>query len=239
MATALNPESYKRDNQTVMLGDAVTGWRSSLGLDGVTLPPAPPFDHEADTRQRVHAARRERWEKSCPVIYRQSDWSHPGLIKNRAQIERVLKWSCAEPKGLLLSGATGLGKTRALWALADKLTNDGVDVRVFPSAEFFRRAQEFVNYGRDESAAWIQAIIEIPVLALDDLGQEGLVQSKENWAQSIFLQILDGRLCAAKPTLISTNLTASDLAGGQANSVRANPMIRRLLDLCEVIKFEA
>jgi len=55
----------------------------------------------------------------------------------------------------------------------------------------------------------------------------------------VFFRMLDLRLGArpARPLIITTNLTAAQIAAGQAG-VRADPLLRRLLDLCEVVKFK-
>ena len=73
---------------------------------GITLDPnAPRIDPEEDTRRRIKAARAELWERICPKEMKVSDWSHPRLKPNKAQIDRVLNWQ-ADGKGLLLSGPT-------------------------------------------------------------------------------------------------------------------------------------
>ncbi len=229
------------ENAIASVGSVLADLRPEIGLDAADTPTASePFDHEAYTRARVREARAERWELQCPSALKTSDWDHPSLLPNREAIERVRSWSADSAKGLLISGATGLGKSRAFWSLLQRLmVTEGREVSVFHSTDFFRDMQEQVNYGRDESAAWSRCMSAVPILALDDFGQEATLSARADWAQAVFMRLLDTRLGEGRPILITTNLGAADLAGGQVNGVRANPLVRRLLDLCEVVKFRA
>ena len=81
---------------------------------------ATPFDGEAATLAFLADARKRdaiaRFESAVPPAMRESDWAHAAMAPNRAQIDRVLAHQVGA-KGLLLSGRTGRGKTRSMWAL--------------------------------------------------------------------------------------------------------------------------
>jgi DNA replication protein DnaC len=185
-----------------------------------------------------------RWQTACPVEYQDSDWQHPQLAAYRPQIERVLAWRpIAGGKGMLLTGPTGRGKTRSMWALVKALSEECKEVRVWHSTDFFAKLQEQVNFGRDDALGWVQAVARRKILVIDDLGQESVMAAKADWAQSWFFRLLDIRLGEELPIIITTNLTADAIAcQGDTQSrkgLRADPLIRRLLDLCDIVKFEA
>jgi DNA replication protein DnaC len=194
-----------------------------------------------DPQKDILAARKRkmiyRFAANCPPAARRSDWNHPRLEINREQINRVRSWQPGR-RGLLITGPTGRGKSRSFWSLLHRLmVKEHKDVHVFQAHDFFQQIQLQMNYGRDDSAAFVKAYSNVPILALDDWGQEVVPFARENHCQGIFFQILDRRDGAGLPIIITTNLTANDIAERQGDGNRADPMLRRLVDSCEIIKF--
>jgi DNA replication protein DnaC len=100
-----------------------------------------PVDYEAASLSYLAEARKRdaiaRYDASVPVAMRESDWGHAGMAANRAQIERVLGHQVGA-KGLLLSGRTGRGKTRSMWALMRRLAcEEARDIRYFHAGDWF------------------------------------------------------------------------------------------------------
>lgn len=204
-------------------------------LDGA---PQGQIDLERIAREYEARAKAEdaelRWKSACPPALQSTDWEHPAL--NRAACDAVHAYSLGF-KGILASGPTGRGKSRAIWALMRRLAVcEGIEARYWHSSEFFATLQGKINYGRDEAQGWVEAVARRRIVFIDDLGQEAIQTSRQEWAQSWFFRFLDIRVGEKLPLFITTNLTAQDIAGSQSN-VRANPLLRRLLDLCDVIKF--
>jgi DNA replication protein DnaC len=150
-------------------------------------------------------------------------------------------------RGLIVSGPTGLGKTRACVALMRRLLVDEVrDIKIYHATEFFSKMKEFDRYGRDDVEPWLRELTWASGVFIDDYGQEALQVSKEDWARSWFFRFLDLMLGCKKPLIITTNLSARDMM--EANTMtrgadfrakmRAEPLLRRLLDLCEPVKFQ-
>lgn len=202
----------------------------------------PEIRHDWDevSSRYLRDARRktaeDRWRNSCPPALQESDWNCAELAPFRAAIDRVLCYRYGK-KGLLLSGPTGTGKSRAAWQLIYRLgVIDGLETRSMAAAEFFYKLNDQVNYGHDDACAWVKRLAGIPVLFLDDLGQEAVIKSKEEWAKSWFFQLLDMRLGLGLPLFVTTNLSAAELAeyGG---GVRGDPLVRRLLELCDPVVF--
>ena len=198
------------------------------GASGTDGPPkvAPP--HLTDGMRY--------FEQFCPVAYKEFDPEHPNLIKNRDAINAVLSYQFST-KGLLLTGPTNKGKTRVAWQLLKRLyADDGVECRWYHSMDFFSKLQEFVSYGRDDAREWVSAVANRRVVFIDDLGQEANLKSREEWAEGWFFRFLDWRLERKLPLIITTNLTAKDIANKQGD-IRSDPLLRRMLDVCDVVKF--
>ena len=202
---------------------------------------ATPFDHErASTDFLAEARKRDaiaRFDFAVPPTMRESDWGHAGMAANRAQIELVLAHKVGA-KGLLLSGRTGRGKTRSMWALMRRLAHEEArDIRYFHAQDWFAQLQSCLNYGRDDARGWVEAVARRPVVYIDDLGQEAMQTARSDWAMSWFMRFLDIRVSERLPLYVTTNLDAQGIAERGASSVRGDPMVRRLIEICEPIKF--
>jgi DNA replication protein DnaC len=200
-----------------------------------------PFDGEAATLAFLAEARKRdaiaRFDSAVPPAMRESDWAHAGMTPNRAQIERVLGHQVGL-KGLLLSGRTGRGKTRSMWALMRRLAcEEARDVRYFHAQDWFATLQGCLNYGRDDARGWVDAVARRPIVFIDDLGQEAIQTARSEWAMSWFMRFLDIRVSERLPLYVTTNLDAQGIAERGASSVRGDPMVRRLIEICEPIKF--
>ena len=187
-------------------------------------------------------------------------WTDPRLAANAAQIEAVRSWdfdvasgvvrvnkevavadprfTSNDPPGLLLIGPTGRGKTRALFALMERLTERGRQFGYWFAGDWFAELGRQVRYGRDEAAEWVDGF-DMPVLIMDDIGQEAVLARNEPWAYSNFFRLLDFRLGRGLPLIVSSNLNSEQLAAGgsERGGVRKDPLVRRLCDLCRVVRF--
>ena len=202
---------------------------------------ATPFDGEAASAHFLAEARKRdaiaRFDSAVPPTMRESDWGHAGMLANRAQIERVLAHQVGA-KGLLLSGRTGRGKTRSMWALMRRLAHDEArDIRYFHASDWFSQLQACLTYGRDDARGWVDAVARRPIVFVDDLGQEAIQTARSEWAMSWFMRFLDIRVSERLPLYVTTNLDAQGIAERGASSVRGDPMVRRLIEICEPIKF--
>jgi DNA replication protein DnaC len=200
-----------------------------------------PVDYEAASLSYLAEARKRdaiaRYEASVPPAMRASDWAHPTLALNREQIGRVLAHKVGQ-RGLLLTGRTGRGKTRAMWALLRRLAcEEARDIRYFHAQDWFAQLQGCLNYGRDDARGWVEAVARRPIVFIDDLGQEAMQTARSEWALSWFLRFLDIRVSERLPLYVTTNLDAQGIAERGASSVRGDPMVRRLIEICEPVKF--
>jgi len=219
------------------------------------LTPTPPgfvpmTDAERDTYQsrRSIALRREQaadWFAGvCPSAYHpdRTDWSHKGIAPYLTQIARVRGWqppppNSSAPPGLILSGDTFRGKSRAMFALMHRLRVDELrPCAFFTAAGFFARLGEQVKFGRDDAREWIDGVARHPFFFLDDLGQEAVLTSRQDHARQWFFNFLDIRRGERLPLFVSTNLTAAQISNTPGD-MRSDPLLSRLLELCDPVKF--
>ena len=210
------------------------------GIVPVDFKPIP-VDYEAASLSYIAEARKRdaiaRYNASVPPGMRETDWAHPAMVPNAEAIGRVLAHQVGA-KGLLLTGRTGRGKTRAMWALLRRLAcEEARDVRYFHAQDWFSSLHGCLNYGRDEARGWVEAVARRPIVFVDDLGQEAIQTARSEWAMSWFLRFLDIRVSERLPLYVTTNLDAQGIAERGASSVRGDPMVRRLVEICEPIKF--
>ncbi len=132
-----------------------------------------------------------------------------------AQMEKVFR-ACksygekfrANSPSLLFKGGTGLGKTHLSLAIAAKAIEKGFGV-VYGSAQSFAVALEKERFDRDipEDGGTNAQLIDCDLLILDDLGTE----FPSAYVNAALYNIVNARMLADKPTIISTNLSLKEL----------------------------
>lgn len=109
-------------------------------------------------------------------------------------------------ESLYFSGATGLGKTHLSLAIANVVVRKGYNV-IYDSAQnlFSKIEKEFFSY--DKSSAFEEKMMNCDLLIIDDLGSE----FSTSFTVSELYNIVNTRLNTGRPTIISTNLTSTEL----------------------------
>lgn len=115
-------------------------------------------------------------------------------------------------RSMLLRGGTGLGKTFLSACMARQIADRGFSV-VYDTAVAAFEAFELSKFHRDSTDADAAAdkcsgILSCELMILDDLGTEMTTQ----FTQSALYTIVNTRLRASRPTIISTNLSAEEMA---------------------------
>ncbi|MBR1496987.1 MAG: ATP-binding protein [Oscillospiraceae bacterium] len=113
---------------------------------------------------------------------------------------------------LLLQGGTGLGKTFLSRCVARVVSGRGFSVDYEPAQAAFA-AFEAQKFSRDpetweRSSQQVEKMLNCDLLILDDLGTEMTTA----FTQSALYNILNTRLSAGKKTIVSTNLSDTELA---------------------------
>ena len=110
-------------------------------------------------------------------------------------------------KSLLFMGNTGLGKTHLSLAIANVVINRGYSV-IYGTAQNILRDLQNENFGRTDNLRYFEnEILSTDLLIIDDLGTE----FKNQFTVSCLYNIINSRLCAKLPTIISTNYTFEEL----------------------------
>ena len=109
---------------------------------------------------------------------------------------------------LLFVGGTGLGKTFLSACIARTVADRGCSVIYETSARLFSKLEQARFNPTEESRREAEKFQECDLLILDDLGTEMPGQ----FVTSALYSLLNDRLLAGKPMVISTNLTVEELS---------------------------
>ena len=124
--------------------------------------------------------------------------------------------------GLLLYGDVGTGKSFYACCIANEIINryqEQVYVTTIPT--LIAALQSFDN--RDAMLATIESVT---LLVLDDLGAE----RETSFAEEQLFTIVDHRLLAGKPTIITTNLSLKEIKN--PNTLSQRRIFDRVLEMC-------
>ena len=110
-----------------------------------------------------------------------------------------------DSESLMLFGNAGLGKTHAALAIAGIVLEKDLDVIYVSSPDFFAKL-EALHFGSDpggEEETLLQTAAGADLLILDDLGTE----FNSSFFLSTLYSLLNNRLGAHLPTIVTTNIT--------------------------------
>lgn len=107
---------------------------------------------------------------------------------------------------LLLRGKTGLGKTHLSLSIASAVLERGYSVIYGSAPDLFRKIEQ-EHFGREHDDDTINLLQSTDLLILDDLGAE----FDSQFYASVVYNLINSRLNANRPTIVSTNLDAAEL----------------------------
>lgn len=145
--------------------------------------------------------------------YSDEKYSNPKINKSERRIMQDNLEECisyaenfdGKGKGLLMMGATGLGKTHLSLAIANRLIERGFCVAYGSVPEIIRRLDR-EQFGKAEGDTMSLAL-ECDLLILDDLGAE----NSTDHAVSILYEVINARQNRGLPILVNTNLTMDEI----------------------------
>ena len=121
---------------------------------------------------------------------------------------RCEKWADSYPevqsRDMLLTGPSGLGKSFLMHAMAARLIERGINVLMISAYSFLQMARKC----HFEAEDGVRELMDVPVLMVDDLGSEPLMQ---NITVEQFFHLINERQSRGLSTVISTNLTLKEL----------------------------
>ena len=110
-------------------------------------------------------------------------------------------------RNLLLCGEGGLGKTFLLNCIFERVTARGGSAVRITAFRMFEAMRE-QHVGNDDKFDGFSALIESPLLLIDDLGTEPMMR---NITVEYLFTLLNERAAAKRHTVVATNLTPSQL----------------------------
>ena len=184
---------------------------------------------EENEREAKEATERriQAWVHLCPPAYLAIDRSR---LPDPSRLDAVLAWECG-PRGLVLHGDTGRGKTRCAWALLAREFANGRSVVAMDSMAGLRYAAMYSESARLVEK-WLESAIATDILLLDDVFKTKLTDSFEG----VIFTLVDQRIANDRPVILTSNDTGTTLAGRMTQD-RANPLLRRLREHCKQISF--
>ena len=174
----------------------------------------------------------QSFERFDASVAPEADGQRDRLVKARNLCQRYADaFPDTECRNLLLTGEGGLGKTFLLNCIFGRVTSRGfsaVRVTAFRMFEAMRRQ----HVGNEENYDGFSALIETPLLLIDDLGTEPMMR---NITLEYLFTLLNERIAAKRHTVIATNLTPPQLKERYGERVAS-----RLLDrsICAPVQFK-
>ncbi|MCA1064459.1 primosomal protein DnaI (plasmid) [Rossellomorea sp. AcN35-11] len=145
--------------------------------------------------------------------------------------------------GIYLYGWFGSGKTFMMWALMNYLSQKrGINSIIVYVPDFVRELKSSFNNKEINIEDKINAMKEVPILVLDDIGAESLTP----WVRDeVIGPLLDFRVNHKLPTLFTSNKNLKDLhdslaftsANGKENQ-KADRIMERIENYCNVLHTE-
>ena len=116
----------------------------------------------------------------------------------------------ADSENLFFTGEPGRGKTYMANCIANELLSSGHSVIYHTAYKLFQFLEDykFGNIDRETYAENYRAIYDSDMLIIDDLGTEYITA----YTCAVFFDVLNSRMLNNKKTLISTNLSMSDMS---------------------------
>lgn len=188
------------------------------------------FHALADQKRVAKEAEAERlsgWNALCPPSYRDTD---PAKLPLPRVLEKVLRWPYG-PRGLVLHGKTGKGKSRCAWLLLKREYDRGRTIMVLDHAAAYEYAAKF-DRSNTEAALWVERLSKVSLLLLDDVFKAKFTDSFE---QALFTIV--GTRCEHKLPIILTTNDVGDSLTQRMTSDRGAAMVRRLRDHADAVAF--
>lgn len=175
--------------------------------------------------------RLDEWVALCPREFRtREEAGNTDIARMDSEApnwRKLLEWQFGD-RGLLVRGESGRCKTRAMWRLIRQLFLARKSVIAMTAARFDRECRDVG--GNFNLTTWFDRLASVDALFIDDLGKGAWTQATE--AQ--FFDLVETRTRDGMPMLVTSNDNGATLAARLSDG-RAEPLIRRLRDYCEVV----
>lgn len=172
-----------------------------------------------ENKAKSDAFKKDRWDKICPPLYRQTDRQR---IENKDLLKDIMNWNPVRGLNLCILGPTGKQKTRMAFLLLEKLLFiNGYSVEAINAVELGMKLSRQVWDGKEEE---LERISRYQVLLIDDLGKEPDTQTI---SQYLYL-LVEKRYSHNKQTIITANESKE--------KETQRPIYRRLMENALVVE---
>ena len=153
--------------------------------------------------------------------FRDDDGDSP--IK-RACMRYVDRWDemKADNIGILFYGGKGTGKTFYASCICEALKEKKVSAVMTTTANLMIRLSE---WDKDEI---MDALVRVPMLALDDLGAE----RDTSYAAELMYSVIDARYKAQKPVIVTTNMDLAEMQ--EETDIWRSRIYDRVIEMCPI-----
>lgn len=170
-----------------------------------------------------NAVKRSWFERNCPPLYQNTDLNRLA----GGWVQKVTHWAQAD-KGLVVIGPTGIGKTRSVWCLLQRLSTS-MRVVVTDSLRFRASMAKAAREGEQE--LWIYSMSRVDLLFFDDLGQMHMTDA----AEEALLAVFEARFANKKPLIATTQYTGPAFVSQFTRQDIGQAIRRRLKEFCEIV----
>lgn len=187
-------------------------------------------DADATERRKSEAAGEvsRAWDAICPALFKETEISK---LPCPSALEEVLRWKFG-PNGLVLHGPSGKGKSRCAWIVLEREFRAGRRFKVLDSMAGLKYAAKFSD-SAEQVEMWVEDLIAVDLLFMDDIFKNKLTDSFEG----VIFTLLDQRIQARRPVIITSNDTGKTLAGRMTED-RSEPLIRRIREHSTTVLFK-
>ena len=141
----------------------------------------------------------------------------------------------ARGDGLYIEGTNGTGKTHLAAAITLQLIGEGIPVICRTSGDLLLNIKRAFDSEYVSESEILETYKDVDLLIIDDLGKEQC----SDWSMSTLYSILNDRYEDMKPTIITTNYNADDLATALtpkgSDNTKAVAIISRLRETSTVM----
>ena len=197
---------------------------------------------EAIRQERERKRRRLIHSINMPKNIAEARFSDTALTKEREDVIRELlnfieaykTDSTTYHKGLYLAGPFGVGKTYMMGALANELSENGIETTLVNVPTYSAEIKQAIATNTVE--AKLVSIKNTPILVLDDIGAE---MNSAWFRDEVLMVILQHRMLQELPTFFTSNFTIDQLEAHFAHSNKGDQELLKAKRLVERIRFLA
>lgn len=137
------------------------------------------------------------------------EYIYHSLLRYIDRIGAYFSGDSKQKGSILFQGGTGVGKTFLTNCVAKELLDKGYAVMYVSAGTLFEKVSDVLmnKHQIADSQSFYQAVNECDILIIDDLGTEFM----NGFTVSYIYTLLNDRLLQQKATIISTNLSLTDL----------------------------